>query len=493
MNDHYNPRGYKFILKAWEFIDPTYRNKRKQDQYNDVIRQCDLFVALFHTKVGKYTVEELKVARHECETRQMPLFIYFRDLDYWQALQKQDENLEAIKKYIGDDMQHFWGSYKTNDKLHLDFVLWLDSYLFDGKAPFKVENGLVMLDDVKVANMSGLPFAANNNEYQQLEERLNSLYEDIEQIRQDIQDDPDNKKFPERLRKKEKERDKVQEKLEVQQEALLGAARKITEMRKQQVGKKLQEAIDAFEAGQLDEANKILEGLQKEGEQLIKDFETNREQIHEHIDALLLQTETVMADVNIPIEERITRVAEIYAQADDWATRSAYDKKKYTNLLFDYGQFLYKYGLYDKGIQIYFRLIPLSEELNGKESTDTATHYNNIGAVYDDLGDYDKALEYYFKALDIERKVLGEEHPETATTYNNIGGVYYKQDDYDKALEYYFKALEIFRKVLGEEHPNTAITYGNIADVYFGKGEEDKALEYFRKAEEIEKKRAGGD
>ena len=150
-------------------------------------------------------------------------------------------------------------------------------------------------------------------------------------------------------------------------------------------------------------------------------------------------------------------------------------------------------GDYDKALEYYSKALAIKEKVLGLEHPDTATFYGNIGAVYYNLGDYDKALEYYFKALAIREKVLGKEHPSTATSYNNIGLVYDNLGDYDKALEYYFKALAICEKVLGPEHPSTATSYGNIGAVYYKLGDYDKALEYFSKALVIYEKKLGKD
>ena len=183
-----------------------------------------------------------------------------------------------------------------------------------------------------------------------------------------------------------------------------------------------------------------------------------REEIHQDIDDLLQQTKTVMENEDETIAERIFKVIELYKKADRWAEATAYDKEKYSHLLFDYAQFLYKYGLYRDAESIYLRQIPLAEELYGAEHENTATSYNNIGAVYDDQGDYGKALEYYQKVSEIFEKVLGTEHSDTAGSYNNIGGVFYQMKEYPKALEYLGKAFEIFRTKLGDEHPNTKTT-----------------------------------
>ena len=73
--------------------------------------------------------------------------------------------------------------------------------------------------------------------------------------------------------------------------------------------------------------------------------------------------------------------------------------------------------------------------------------------MYDNKGDYDTALEYYNKALDIYLQVLGENHPDTATSYNNIGAVYDDKGDYDTALENYNKAKVILEQKLPNTHP----------------------------------------
>ena len=344
----------------------------------------------------------------------MPLFIYFKEIvkaRFPKSLfsqKKESKELTDFKtRILTKKIEHFWGVYANNDKLHLDFVLWLDSYLFGGKSELKAENGTVTLGNVKVAEMSQLSFAANNEEYQRLSEEIRTLENEIKQIRRDIEKYPNDDEFGKRLSEKEIKRERLVKKFKSQQEALLSTAKLIAEFQRQQVSEKLQEAIDAFEAGQLDDANRLLDELQKTGDQLAEEINTKHEQLHEHIEALRLQAKTVMADVKIAIKERIARVAEIYAKADDWASRSAYDKEKYAKLLFDYASFLDDYAHYNKAEKIYLRQIALSEELYGNDSTDTATSYNTIGTVYKKQGDYDTALEFHFKAIDIVRKVLG--------------------------------------------------------------------------------------
>ena len=238
---------------------------------------------------------------------------------------------------------------------------------------------------------------------------------------------------------------------------------------------------------------KSADELFEQYEQVAAQQQQRQQQMHQAIDDLLAKIPDILADESQLISARIVEAMGLYQKADRWASKTNYDKEKYSDLLNDYAGFLDDYGMYYDAEAVWIRQIPLAEELYGKEHEKTATSYNNIGLVYDNQGDYPKALEYYGKALAIGEKVLGKDHPDTATTYNNIGEVYREQGDYPKALEYYGKALVIKEKVLPKDHPSTATTYNNIGLVYDDQGDYPKALEYYGKALAIREKVLGKD
>ena len=57
---------------------------------------------------------------------------------------------------------------------------------------------------------------------------------------------------------------------------------------------------------------------------------------------------------------------------------------------------------------------------------------------------------------------LGPEHPDVATTLNNLGLLYDNMGDYGQALPLCQRALEIMEKVLGPQHPKTIIIRNNF-------------------------------
>ncbi len=119
-----------------------------------------------------------------------------------------------------------------------------------------------------------------------------------------------------------------------------------------------------------------------------------------------------------------------------------------------------------------------------KSERGRAIALNNVGSVYDDLGQYSKALEYYEKSLEIRKKtgdVKGE-----GVSLNNIGLTYKNLGQYSKALEYYEKSLEIRKKIGDLKGEGTSLN--NIGLVYDDLGQYTKALEYHEKSLEIKKK-----
>ncbi len=479
LQKHYETRDYTFQLEKWEYLNPAYNNKRKQDEYNDIIRECDLFVVIFHTKIGEFTLEEFEVALEECRKRSLPLFIYFKDL---QGREKPDD-IKQFQNRIVTELKHFWGVYNNNDKLFLDFVLWLDSYLFDGNSELKANDNIVTLGGVEVARMSELSFAANNDGFKQMYQTIQEYPDIIQKLRERTLKYPDDKEFQDELQQALDNFNALKTKFKDYQHLLLNTAKLIANWNQEQTNEQLQRAIIAFESGNMDGANAILNEIALEAEAFYKHFENNRKQLHKYIDAFQLQAKTEMAKLDTPISERIANVAEIYAKADDWANRSSYPLKKYANLLLDYARFLLDYvANYQKAKQFYERLIGLYEEIYDDNSSHMCIAYNNIGMVCYHENEYTNALDYYFKALTILEKIYSRENPLFALTYNNIGTVYLEQDDSTKAFEFFSKALAIFESFLDENDPDMAIAYNNMGMVCYHKRDLVNALKYYFKS-----------
>ena len=492
LDDIYEKRGIRLKLCPWEDFDAAYNDRRKQDEYNDYVRASDLFLALFHIKAGKFTIEEFNVATEEFRKHASPkVFVYCKDL---QPDEKESAELAEFKRVLYKELGHYWCRYGNSDTMQLHFVMQLQLVENSRMDALKVEeDGCVTLDGMRIAHMDQLSFAAGNEAYQKKRAELLALSDEIEKTCQLAEKYPDDKDLKDEHQKKLNRYNQLKKEFKHLQENLFATAKAISSLQLQQVNARVRRAIDAFEAGDLKRTNTLLEENEREADRHMERIDQDRTLVHQDIDAFMLQARTIKADVNIPIADRIVRVTAIYAKADDWAQRSAYDKKKYARLLLEYANFLNEYAHYEEAKQVYLRLIVLSEEIYGLESPETATSYNYIGSVYIRQGAYSKALDYNGRALAIREQVYGSNHPDTATSCSNIGSVYYGQGNYPKALDCYFKALAIDERILGTDHPSTATDYSNIGLAYCNQGDYSQALEYSFKALAIRERVLGTD
>jgi hypothetical protein len=68
-------------LLKWEVFDPLFKGERKQSEYDQQVKKADIFIALFRSKTGKYTMEEVDVAieAHTQDQRPQELYCFIQD------------------------------------------------------------------------------------------------------------------------------------------------------------------------------------------------------------------------------------------------------------------------------------------------------------------------------------------------------------------------------------------------------------------------------
>ena len=177
------------------------------------------------------------------------------------------------------------------------------------------------------------------------------------------------------------------------------------------------------------------------------------------------------------------KAVELYQVLLDKASSDT-DRGYYLNQL---GEVYDDMGEYSKALLSYERSLEIRKVALPPNHPDLATSYNNIAAVYYNMGEYSKALSSYERSLEIRKVALPPNHPNLATSYNNIGAVYKNMGEYSKALSSYERSLEIYKVALPPNHPLLATSYNNIGLVYDNMGEYSKALSSYEQSLEIMK------
>lgn len=116
-NKLYRERNIDFDQKTWKDFDSSMAGSRLQDRYNEYIRQCDIVIFLFHTRLGRYTKEELEIASgifKENKYRKPKIYVYFKE-------DGADPSLSDFKEYCEERLGHFCDIYSDYNDLRIKF------------------------------------------------------------------------------------------------------------------------------------------------------------------------------------------------------------------------------------------------------------------------------------------------------------------------------------------------------------------------------------
>ena len=87
-------------LLKWENFDPAFTGERKQGEYDEQVKRADIFIALFRSLAGKYTIEEADVAKEAYKQNKRPEKLYCLFQDY---PEKREFDVDELKARLGAD------------------------------------------------------------------------------------------------------------------------------------------------------------------------------------------------------------------------------------------------------------------------------------------------------------------------------------------------------------------------------------------------------
>lgn len=116
--------GVSLHLDIWEDFSTRMSTTRSQDEYNNKVKQSDLFVLLAYSKVGMYTAEEFETAFGAFQSTQKPfVFTYFKNIN-----SGVEASLQDFKNKL-ENLWHFYSHYNDFNDLWIQFNKELDRLL----------------------------------------------------------------------------------------------------------------------------------------------------------------------------------------------------------------------------------------------------------------------------------------------------------------------------------------------------------------------------
>ena len=155
----------EFELVHWEYFIDTISKTRLQDEYNKAIKNCDLFIILAFTKMGKFSKEEFNVAYETFIEQNKPkILVYFknREVKIHEITFDEIISLFEFKKAV-NEKGHFPNYYHNIEELK--------NHLYDQLEKIYIHP--------LAANSTPSLASDNTKEVVKMEERLNKFYKPI--------------------------------------------------------------------------------------------------------------------------------------------------------------------------------------------------------------------------------------------------------------------------------------------------------------------------
>jgi O-acetyl-ADP-ribose deacetylase (regulator of RNase III) len=138
-NNNWVEKGIFLRVVAWEDFFDAMSRTRLQDEYDREIRNCDLFVMLFWTKVGPYTNEEFETAFGQFkETKKPFVFTYFKTAPISLDEEGRRNDIDSLFKFQEKlrSLGHFQTKYRNIEDLKLHLSQQLDRLCDSGFGRF---------------------------------------------------------------------------------------------------------------------------------------------------------------------------------------------------------------------------------------------------------------------------------------------------------------------------------------------------------------------
>lgn len=154
-------------------------------------------------------------------------------------------------------------------------------------------------------------------------------------------------------------------------------------------------------------------------------------------------------------------------------------------------------GEYEKALPLLEQGVTIFKNADKEDDPNYAFILNNLGTLYEKIGDFNKALFFYKRGLELRKKTFIENNPQQAILYpltiGNLASLYIRMGDYKKALPLLNEAIIVREKTFEKDNPYCIESTTNLAQLYSKMGNYKQALPLLIRAEEVNRNWFGKD
>ena len=487
INDIYLQRGIYLRFDICEYVSNAVADKRKQDEYNQLIRDSQFFYVILGKKVGEYTAEEFEIALDSFKKKQTPkIYTYFKQLPDKEI----EQSVLDLKKRL-EDLEHFYTYFSHFDTIKLNILLEL-TRADDVNVSVSLEEGMLKLEGQSMLSMKNIPIYSKNEAVQRLlkeKEELEGEFATLTKMAASMHDDPTYIRM--QLKNSEK-RNAITEQLHTLETDILGLCRLANEKRSmaQHLNWREKKALSFIDEGNYEAAKNLLRDRtwKQEVANAEETVDLAMEPIREYISGQKTLIDTIKTGGIT--EDSAEEIEAIYEEII--ALCEKYNIMLTT--LYDFADFLEGQNKYTKAVGIAERLKHYYDSPNAQVSMlEKGGLLNLLGILYYRLHRFPKGDTAYREALKISRRLAADNSaafmPCVAETCNNLAILLKNQNSPVEAEKLYREALDIRRNLAKANPdafmPDVAMTCNNLAILLYGKQNFTESRALFEEALDI--------
>lgn len=478
-----------------ENFDDAYSKIRKQEEYNEKIRNSDLCFFIFFTKAGEYTREEFEVARKKFEETGKPkIYTYFKVIKDETAEQSLYDFMDELDKIFG----HYYGTFEHIDTVKLRILLNLKLQEMDF-LEIKVDGDACVVDGEKTLSLENVAEFSKNKSLKILRDEFKKIDEEYCQLRPVYAKGNCDNTFCKYYCEIATKRKNLLDEIEELQKLIFNISLQMSyDDVHGEISSRQKEAYRLLELGDYDGCMIVLNSKDIDDDFLrerkrIKeqDIAVCRKYIKEHKTAIdILETMKTYKERFKEIEERYQKIIPIVLE-----------EKIEIELLFDYTCFLQSQAQSIKAADNIKKEIELRESMGDQEKFSIPRLYTTLAFTCFDLNEMEKTEKYLLKSIEIYETYIDNKHHfnyifvrQLSEAYVDIAMFYKNSERPEKAIYYFDKA-----ETLCKEHLNSnkieiermlAFVYSKRGQFYREQIEFKDAEKYLLRALEIRQKYA---
>lgn len=487
-----------------EDVDPAIAAGRKQDEYNELMRGCDMSVFLFFKKAGTYTIEEFDAALEAFKASgnvKPKIYTFFKYAD----ISDMEQSVSDFMNRLDKGLNHYYTVFDSIDTVKLKLLLSL--YILNSDfLEVKIDDGKCYVNgeaEIEVANVEQF---ANNGTLKDLDSELKEIEKEYYSLKAGypFKDEKKNKQYN-KLDERRQELIKAIEKL---QKEIFNTSLSICkdELSGKEITVRLREAYRLFEKGDLKGANKILNYDEIKDEYLQRKKARQDEQKRD--DEIYIRECKAKIRFLRSGKKGTSKFNEKIDMIYQDAVAVAKESLVEIDIIYDYASYLndfdHRAEAYDvaKELEKIYNSAELQVDLCEKAElynlffcicTNTTRWY----VFFDDLNfenwfNKKEAEKYLKKEIEVYNKLVNDNPDKyiyNLTDSYNTAAVFYKsQKKLIKAEKYHLKKIKIFEKLskINPDRYNSdlAESYCDIGEYYkdYYKIKLWRAIYYYQKA-----------